>query len=136
MESVPLSIYSIIASGHGSEGNAKDYTPQSHNVPSYWNANMIAKAKTMPKSTIATMRPTTLRSLLVRIATHLRACMGQRLTAIGTSPTLGRVVIDEPVPPIRAKRRHMQRGIALLVGEVEMDRHFLLRTSKRIKASA
>ena len=70
MESVPLSIYSIIASGHGSEGNAKGYTPQSHNVSYYWNANMTAKANTMAKSTIATMRATILRSLLGRMDTR------------------------------------------------------------------
>ena len=90
----------------------------------------------MPRSNIATMRATILRSLLRCIATTPRSSLRRSFAAKGNPPPLGTFVPDEPVLSIGATGRQLQDGRTLSVGEGEVGHHFLLRTSDMSSASA
>ena len=119
---------------HFSSGNR--FLLQSHNVPLYRNANMTEKAKIMPRSTMAPMTATILRSLLECTATIPCSSLNQGLTAAGVSPPPGTVIVDGQVPSTRVTGFRAHKAMAPSVVDVEMGHHFLFRTSNRSRANA
>ena len=109
---------------------------QPHNVPAYRNAKTTEKAKIMPRSTMAPMKATILRSLLDCTATIPLSSLKRNLTAAGDSPQPGAVNVDERVPSTRVVDFRAHKGMAPPVADVEMGHHFLLRTSNRSRANA
>ena len=104
--------------------------------PSYRSANTTEKAKTMPRSTMTTLTATILRSLLDCTATIPCSRLKRSLTAAGVSPPCGTVTVDEQVPFTRATGFRAHKGMPPSVVDVEMEHHFLLRTSNRSRANA